>query len=87
MKKISLVICNICTEKFCVNEDDQNYKNRKNVKDHYHYTGTFRGAGHSICNLTYKVPKNISIIIHNATYDTHFIINQLAKNLKANLIV
>ena len=49
------------------------------VKDHCHYTGKFRGAAHSICNLRYKVPKNIPIVIHNAGYDTDFIINQLAE--------
>ena len=38
--------------------------------------GKFRGAAHSICNLNYKVPKNIPVVIHNASYDTHFIINQ-----------
>ena len=49
------------------------------VKDHCHYTGKFRGAAHSKCSLNYKVPKDIPIIIHNASYDTHFIINQLAE--------
>ena len=24
--------CNICTEKFCMNEDDENYKNKKRLK-------------------------------------------------------
>ena len=50
----------------------------KKVKDRYHYTGNFRGAVHSKFNLNYKVQKEIPVIIHNATYDTHFIINQLA---------
>ena len=68
-----------------MDEDDENYKNRKKVKDHCHYTGKFRGAAHSIWNLNYKVPKNIPIVIHNASYDTHFIINQLAKEFKGEL--
>ena len=29
----------ICTEKFCTDEDDENYRNTKRVKDHSHYTG------------------------------------------------
>ena len=77
--------CHICEEKFCSDKNDQNYKNRKNIKDHCHYTGKFWGAAHSICNLKYKVQENILIIIHNAIYDTHFIINQLAKEFKGEL--
>ena len=30
---------------------------------------TIRGVAHSKCNLNYKVPKDIPIIIHNATYE------------------
>ena len=36
----------ICEEKFCMDKDDENYINRKKVKDHCHYRGKFRGAGH-----------------------------------------
>ena len=77
--------CHICKEKFCMDKDDENYKNKRKVKDHCHYTGKFRGAAHSDCNLKYKVPNNIPIVIHNASYDTHFIINQLAKEFKGEL--
>ena len=76
--------CNIC-EEFCTNEDDKNYKNRKKVKDHCHYTGKFRGAAHSICNLKYKALQGTPIVIHNASYDTQFIIKQLAKEFKDKL--
>ena len=68
-----------------MDKDDENYTNRKKVKDHSHYTGKFRGAAHSKCNLNYKVPKDIPIIIHNASYDTHFIINQLAEEFKGEI--
>ena len=77
--------CYICNEKFCMDENDEIYKNRRKVKDHCHYTGKFRGAAHSICNLRYKVPENIPIIIHNASYDTNFIINHLAEEFKGEL--
>ena len=77
--------CHICEGKFCADEDDENYENRKKVKDHCHYTGKFRGAAHSKRNLNYKVPSNIRIIIHNASYDTHFIINKLAEEFKGEL--
>ena len=78
-------ICYICKEKFCVDKDDKDYINRKKVKDHCHYTGKFIGPAHSICNLKYKVPKEIPIIIHNASYDTRFILNQLAIEFKGEL--
>ena len=50
-----------------MDKDDGNYKNRKKVKDHCHYTEKFRGADHSKCNLNFKVPKDVPIIIHNAS--------------------
>ena len=50
------------------------------VRDHCHYTKKFGGVAHSICNLRYKTPKEIPIVLHNGcTYDYHFIIKQLAK--------
>ena len=39
----------------------------------------------NIENLKYKVPKEIPIIIHNAIYDTHFMLNQLAIEFKGEL--
>ena len=77
--------CYICNEKFCMDENDEIYKNRRKFKDHCRYTGKFRGSTHSISNLRYKVSENISIVIHNASYDTHFIINQLAEEFKFEL--
>ena len=70
---------------FRMNKDDENYKHKIKVKDHCHNTGKFRGAAHSKCNLNYKVPKEIPVIIHNASYDTYFIINQLAIEFKGEL--
>ena len=32
-------------------------KTKKTLRDHCHYSGKFRGAAHSECNLRYKVPK------------------------------
>ena len=45
------------------------------VKDHCHYTGKVRGYAHNICNLRYKISKEIPVVFHNSsTYDYHFII-------------
>ena len=77
--------CDICQKEFCYDKNDENYTNRKKFKDHCHYTGKFRGAAHSKCNLNYKVPKDIPIIIRNASFDTHFIINQLGEEIKGGL--
>ena len=49
--------CHICEKVF--------FRNKKNklkhvkVRDHGHYTGKFKGAAHSICNLRYIVPRKI----------------------------
>ena len=72
-------------KKFCLHENDENNENKKKVKDHCHYLGTFRGAAHSNCNSKYKVPNNIPVVIHNAIYDTHFIMNQLANEFNDEL--
>ena len=56
------------------------FKLCKKVRDHCHFKGKFRGAAHSICNLHYKIPKEIPVKIHNGSkYDYHFIIKELAE--------
>ena len=73
-------ICYVCKKEFN-NSDKKNYK----VRDHCHYTGKYRGAPHNICNLTYKVPKEIPIVFHNgSTHDYHFIIKELIKEFEGN---
>ena len=73
--------CHICKKGFFRNKKDK-FKYLK-VRDHCYYTGKFRGAAHSTCNLRYAVPKKIPIIIHNrSTYDDHFIIKQLPEELE-----
>ena len=68
----------------CKNEFDNNKKQQK-VKDHCHYTGKYRGAAHNICNLRYKIPKEIPVVFHNgSTYDYHFIIKELVKEFEGN---
>ena len=62
-----------------MDKNDKNYINKKRLKI------IARGATHSKCNLNYKIPKEIPIIIHNATYDTHSMLNQLAIEFKGRL--
>ena len=69
-------ICHICKNEF---------SNDNKVRDHCHYTGKYRGAAHSNCNLNYKISKEIPVKFHNGcTYDYHFIIKQLAREFKGN---
>ena len=67
--------CHICGEKY-TNKDVR-------VKDHCHITGKFRGSAHQECNLKLRIkPENIKIpvIFHNPRgYDSHFIMQQIAK--------
>ena len=49
----------------------KNWLKSQKIKDHCHFTRKIRGAAHSICNLKYKVQKNMPIVIHNTGYDTH----------------
>ena len=61
-------ICYICKKEF-----DKSDKKHHKVRDHCHYTGKYRSAAHNICNLSYKVPKEIPVVFHNgSTYDYHF---------------
>ena len=77
-------ICHICEKEFCIDEDNKKeFKLKQKVRDHCHYTGKYRGAAHSICNLRYKILKEIPVVFHNgSTYDYHFIIKQLAREFK-----
>ena len=80
-------LCCICKKEYSTDENDKNaFKLYHKVRDHCHYTGKFRGAAHSICNLRYKTPKEIPVVFHNgSTYDYHFIINKLAKEFYGQL--
>ena len=73
-------ICYICKKEIEKN-DEKNYK----VTDHCHYTVKYRGAAHNICNLRYKIPKEVPIVFHNgSTYNYHFIIKELVKEFDGN---
>ena len=82
-------ICYICKKEFNNNDTTKSSslgcKKNYKVRDHCHYTGKYRGAAHNICNLRYKVPKEIPIVFHNGSiYDYHFIIKELVKEFEGN---
>ena len=63
--------CYICFKSF-------NGENPK-VRDHCHYTGSYRGPAHMKCNLMYKIPPYTPIMVHNLSgYDAHLFIKELA---------
>ena len=56
------------------------------VRDYCNYTGRFRGAAHSTCNLRFNVPNEIPVVFPNVSnYDYHFIIKKLAKKFEEQL--
>ena len=73
-------VCYICKKEF-----DKSDKKHHKVRDYCHYTGKYRGAAHNICNLRYKIPKEIPIVFPNgSTCDYHFIIKELVKEFDRN---
>ena len=77
--------CPICKKEFCHDRNEENkFKLYQKVRDHCHYTGKFRGAAQSICNLRYNLSKEIPVVFHNgSTYDHHFIIKHLPEEFKS----
>ena len=70
-------VCYICKKLFST---DDNKKKYHKVRDHCHYTGKYRGAAHDICNLRYKIPKEVLVVFHNGSkYNYHLIIKELAE--------
>ena len=76
--------CHICKREFCYDKSEKNrFKLQQKIRNHCHYTGKFRGATHSICNLRYKVHQEIPVKTHNGSkYDYHFMIRELSEEFK-----
>ena len=71
----------ICNEKYIYEKENEKYHEWKK-RDHFHYTGKYRGAAHSTCNLKYQIPNEIPVVFHNGSeHDFHFIINELVKGI------
>ena len=71
-------ICHICFKPF-------NGENPK-VRDHCHYTCSYRGPAHMKCNLRYRIPPYIPIICHNLSgYNANLFIKELASTTDGHL--
>ena len=72
--------CYICEKEFCNDKNSADYEKYCKVRDHCHFTGKYRGAAHTTCNLKYKVRKDIPVVFHNGPIcDNHLIIKQISK--------
>ena len=62
-----------------------NEPQNKKVRDHCHYTGLYQGAAHNNCNLKYRIPGYIPIVLHNVYgYGAHLFIKELGKKFNKN---
>ena len=82
-------VCYICEKEFdtidATKSSSLERKKNYKVRDHCHYTGKYKGAAHNVCNLRYKVPKEIPVVFHDgSTYNYHFIIKELVKEFEGN---
>ena len=64
-------VCYIYQREFNTDKNDESaFKLYHKARDHFHDTGKHRGAAHNICNLRYKILKEIPVVFHNgSTYD------------------
>ena len=73
----SATICHICEQDLNINKETGQILK---VRDHCYFTGEYRGAAHTDCNLKCKKPHILPVIFHNLQgYDSHLFIKQLAK--------
>ena len=53
-------VCYICEKRFL--QKITNDKNYQKARDHCHFTGKYRGAAHSICNLRFVFSNEIAVV-------------------------
>ena len=71
--------CYICRKMILKKLSKNLVRDSLKVRDRFHYTGKYRGAGHSICNSKFNMSDEISVVFHDVSnYDYHFIIKELA---------
>lgn len=67
------ITCYICNNVFT--------KDNGKVRDHDHLTGKYRGPACNSCNINFKLPRFIPVLLHNLSgYDSHFIIPELGRD-------
>ena len=49
----------------CVIKNNSQVKDLKKVRHYCHFSGSYRGAAHSISNFRYSVPPEISVVFPN----------------------
>ena len=73
--------CYICVDRFLTKlSKSTNYRKVSfcQSESHCHYTGKYRVAAHSVCNLKFIVPNEIPVIFHNGlNYHYYSIIKEL----------
>ena len=58
-------------------DNDVNYRKFRN---HCHYTEKYRAAVQNFCNLIWKTPEKITVVLHNVSnYKNHLFIRELTE--------
>ena len=56
-----------------VGKESRKFLKYRKIRDYCHYSGKYRGAAYSICNLKFKVPNKIPVVFHNVSnYDYNY---------------
>ena len=72
----------ICGEELW-DKNNNNYRSKSKVRNHWNYICKNRGVAHSIFNLKNKIPKDIPVVFYNdSKYDFDFIIRLLAEKFE-----
>ena len=72
-------------EKFHICLKEFNDPKNKKVRDHCHYTGLYRGIANNNCNLKFRIPNHIPIVLHNLSgCDAHLFIKELGRGFNKN---
>ena len=70
-------ICHICNKELC---DEDLLGKLIKVRDHYYFTGKYRGAVHNSCNLQCRKLLVLPVIFHNLQgYDANLFVKQFAR--------